>query len=103
MTATLTKEQIKQLKPLEKHLYTAYKSGFTTGLYQKDVILAFSIYNEAYKANETNYGCSSCQINVFKRLGSLYFSIKETVKEDKPSNKTKKTGKNGTKKSKTKD
>lgn len=80
----LTKEQREQLKPYERHLFTALKARFVVALAQRITVgVLWPIYIEVYKNNPGSYTCNQCVIDVCAKLGRLYFT-EGTPEPEKP-------------------
>lgn len=93
----LTKEQIKELEPYERHFTTAVRSQFV----RYPGMAALTKMHEIYKgivpnAPRLNAGCATCAYNLVRDLGNIYFADKEemekpvVVEESKPKAKPKK-------------
>ena len=72
----LTQEQRERLKPYETFLHTAYYGNYTTGIFRKDVLAIFEVYNEARKMHltEANASCNGCVLEACRWLGMHYFT-----------------------------
>lgn len=71
----ISKEQFDELKKIEKHLHTAYYDNFLSGVKSDDLTIAGVLWQQIYgKYEALNFRCSSCAMNVFYKLGRLYFN-----------------------------
>ena len=71
----ISKEQFDELKKIEKHLHTAYYYNFLSGVKSDDLTIAGVLWQQIYgKYEALNFRCSSCTMNVFYKLGRLYFN-----------------------------
>lgn len=75
----LTEELFKQLEPLESSLLSAYKSQFIRNIDANEFELVKSIYVSLTNSSDIfKLHCSSCIINLYARMGKLYFDYKES-------------------------
>lgn len=71
----INREQFDELKKIEKHLHTAYYDNFLSGVKSDDLTIAGVLWQQIYgKYEALNFRCSSCTMNVFYKLGRLYFN-----------------------------
>lgn len=79
----ITREQFDELKKIEKHLHTAYYDNFLSGVKSDDLTTAGILWQQIYgKYEALNFRCSSCTMNVFYKLGRLYFNSIEKFNVD---------------------
>jgi len=70
----ISKEQFDELKKIEKHLRNAYYDKYVSGINNVDLSIAGIIWQQVYgKYERLNFACNSCVMNVFTKLGKLYF------------------------------
>ena len=89
---TFTTEQLKALKPYEKHFETAIRSRYARYPGVNGVRIIHGIYAQAVKGvRSINTSCSSCIFRLLTEVGTLYFQDKEEL--EKQIEKPKKTRK----------
>lgn len=94
----MNKETYERLKPYYIHLRRGYKGNYVFGLLQKDFDVLFEIYKELGGNAQLRYTCNSCNLQLLKFLGKLYFEYEENLvvsdetKEKKTRGRRKKEG-----------
>ena len=73
----INKETYERLKPYYIHLRRGYKGNYVFGLLQKDFDVLFEIYKELGGNAQLRYTCNSCNLQLLKFLGKLYFEYEE--------------------------
>lgn len=75
----MNKETYERLKPYYVHLRRGYKGNYVFGLLQKDFDVLFEIYKELGGNAQLRYTCNSCNLQLLKFLGKLYFEYEENL------------------------
>ena len=75
----MNKEIYERLKPYYIHLRRGYKGNYVFGLLQKDFDVLFEIYKELGGNAQLRYTCNSCNLQLLKFLGKLYFEYEENM------------------------
>ena len=75
----MNKETYERLKPYYIHLRRGYKGNYVFGLLQKDFDVLFEIYKELGGNAQLKYTCNSCNLQLLKFLGKLYFEYEENL------------------------
>ena len=75
----INKETYERLKPYYIHLRRGYKGNYVFGLLQKDFDVLFEIYKELGGNAQLRYTCNSCNLQLLKFLGKLYFEYEESL------------------------
>ena len=75
----INKEIYERLKPYYIHLRRGYKGNYVFGLLQKDFDVLFEIYKELGGNAQLRYTCNSCNLQLLKFLGKLYFEYEENL------------------------
>ena len=75
----INKETYERLKPYYIHLRRGYKGNYVFGLLQKDFDVLFEIYKELGGNAQLRYTCNSCNLQLLKFLGKLYFEYEENL------------------------
>ena len=75
----INKETYEKLKPYYIHLRRGYKGNYVFGLLQKDFDVLFEIYKELGGNAQLRYTCNSCNLQLLKFLGKLYFEYEENL------------------------
>ena len=75
----MNKETYERLKPYYIHLRRGYKGGYVYALYQKDFDELYKIYKELGGNAQLRYTCNSCNLQLLKFLGKLYFEYEENL------------------------
>lgn len=75
----MNKETYEKLKPYYIHLRRGYKGNYVFGLLQKDFDVLFEIYKELGGNAQLRYTCNSCNLQLLKFLGKLYFEYEENL------------------------
>ena len=94
----INKETYERLKPYYIHLRRGYKGNYVFGLLQKDFDVLFEIYKQLGGNAQLKYTCNSCNLQLLKFLGKLYFEYEENLvvsdetKEKKTRGRKKKEG-----------
>ena len=94
----INKETYERLKPYYIHLRRGYKGNYVFGLLQKDFDVLYEIYKELGGNAQLRYTCNSCNLQLLKFLGKLYFEYEENLvvsdetKEKKTRGRKKKEG-----------
>ena len=94
----MNKETYERLKPYYIHLRRGYKGNYVFGLLQKDFDELYKIYKELGGNAQLRYTCNSCNLQLLKFLGKLYFEYEENLvvsdntKEKKKRGRKKKEG-----------
>ena len=94
----INKETYERLKPYYIHLRRGYKGNYVFGLLQKDFDVLFEIYKQLGGNAQLRYTCNSCNLQLLKFLGKLYFEYEENLvvsdetKEKKTRGRKKKEG-----------
>ena len=77
----INKSTYNKLKKYEVHLRRGYKGGYVFGLYQNDFDELYEIYKQLGFKNSLKYTCNSCNLQLLKTLGKLYYEYDEKSKE----------------------
>lgn len=94
----MNKETYERLKPYYIHLRRGFKGNYVFGLLQKDFDELYKIYKELGGNAQLRYTCNSCNLQLLKFLGKLYFEYEENLvvsdetKEKKKRGRKKKEG-----------
>ena len=89
----MNKETYERLKLYYIHLRRGYKGNYVFGLLQKDFDELYKIYKELGGNAQLRYTCNSCNLQLLKFLGKLYFEYEENlVVSDETKEKKKKRG-----------
>ena len=75
----MNKEIYERLKPYYIHLRRGYKGNYVFGLLQKDFDVLFEIYKQLGGNAQLRYTCNSCNLQLLKFLGKLYFEYEENL------------------------
>ena len=75
----INKETYEKLKPYYIHLRRGYKGNYVFGLLQKDFDVLFEIYKQLGGNAQLRYTCNSCNLQLLKFLGKLYFEYEENL------------------------
>lgn len=75
----MNKSTYERLKPYYIHLRRGYKGNYVFGLLQKDFDVLFEIYKELGGNAQLRYTCNSCNLQLLKFLGKLYFEYEENL------------------------
>lgn len=75
----MNKETYERLKPYYIHLRRGYKGNYVFGLLQKDFDILYEIYKELGGNAQLRYTCNSCNLQLLKFLGKLYFEYEENL------------------------
>ena len=75
----MNKETYEKLKPYYIHLRRGYKGNYVFGLLQKDFDVLFEIYKQLGGNAQLRYTCNSCNLQLLKFLGKLYFEYEENL------------------------
>ena len=75
----MNKEIYERLKPYYIHLRRGYKGNYVFGLLQKDFDVLFEIYKQLGGNAQLKYTCNSCNLQLLKFLGKLYFEYEENM------------------------
>ena len=75
----MNKETYERLKPYYIHLRRGYKGNYVFGLLQTDFDVLFEIYKELGGNAQLKYTCHSCNLQLLKFLGKLYFEYEENL------------------------
>ena len=75
----MNKKTYERLKPYYIHLRRGYKGNYVFGLLQKDFDVLFEIYKELGGNAQLRYTCNSCNLQLLKFLGKLYFEYEENL------------------------
>ena len=75
----INKETYERLKPYYIHLRRGYKGNYVFGLLQKDFDVLFEIYKQLGGNAQLRYTCNSCNLQLLKFLGKLYFEYEENM------------------------
>lgn len=75
----MNKETYERLKPYYIHLRRGYKGNYVFGLLQKDFDELYKIYKELGGNAQLRYTCNSCNLQLLKFLGKLYFEYEENL------------------------
>ena len=75
----INKETYERLKPYYIHLRRGYKGNYVFGLLQKDFDVLFEIYKQLGGNAQLRYTCNSCNLQLLKLLGKLYFEYEENL------------------------
>ena len=75
----INKESYERLKPYYIHLRRGYKGNYVFGLLQKDFDELYKIYKELGGNAQLRYTCNSCNLQLLKFLGKLYFEYEENM------------------------
>ena len=75
----MNKETYEKLKPYYIHLRRGFKGNYVFGLLQKDFDVLYEIYKELGGNAQLRYTCNSCNLQLLKFLGKLYFEYEENL------------------------
>ena len=75
----MNKEIYERLKPYYIHLRRGYKGNYVFGLLHKDFDELYKIYKELGGNAQLRYTCNSCNLQLLKFLGKLYFEYEENL------------------------
>lgn len=75
----MNKSIYNKLKKYEVHLRRGYKGNYVFGLLQKDFDILYEIYKELGGNAQLRYTCNSCNLQLLKFLGKLYFEYEENL------------------------
>ena len=75
----INKETYEKLKKYYIHLRRGYKGNYVFGLLQKDFDVLFEIYKQLGGNAQLRYTCNSCNLQLLKFLGKLYFEYEENL------------------------
>ena len=75
----MNKETYEKLKKYQAHLRRGYKGNYVFGLLQKDFDELYKIYKELGGNAQLRYTCNSCNLQLLKFLGKLYFEYEESL------------------------
>ena len=75
----MNKETYEKLKKYYIHLRRGYKGNYVFGLLQKDFDELYKIYKELGGNAQLRYTCNSCNLQLLKFLGKLYFEYEENM------------------------
>lgn len=75
----MNKETYEKLKKYYIHLRRGYKGNYVFGLLQKDFDELYKIYKELGGNAQLRYTCNSCNLQLLKFLGKLYFEYEENL------------------------
>ena len=75
----INKETYERLKPYYIHLRRGYKGNYVFGLLQKDFDVLYEIYKNLGGNAQLRYTCNSCNLQLLKFLGKLYFEYEENL------------------------
>ena len=75
----MNKSTYNKLKKYESHLRRAYKGNYVFGLLQTDFDVLFEIYKQLGGNAQLRYTCNSCNLQLLKFLGKLYFEYEENL------------------------
>ena len=75
----INKETYERLKPYYIHLRRGYKGNYVFGLFQKDFDVLSEIYKNLGGNAQLRYTCNSCNLQLLKFLGKLYFEYEENL------------------------
>ena len=75
----INKETYERLKPYYIHLRRGYKGNYVFGLLQKDFDVLYEIYKQLGGNAQLRYTCNSCNLQLLKFLGKLYFEYEENM------------------------
>lgn len=78
----IDKEKYERLKPYFIHLRRGYKGGYVYGLLQKDFDILYEIYQQLGGNARLKYTCNSCNLQLLKFLGKLYFEYDEWLMQN---------------------
>lgn len=80
----LTKTEYNYLSKYKKQITQAYYHNYVTSVPPRSELEKMNEIASKYgmKDNSMNYGCSTCQLNLLKRVGKLYFEYEN--KNSKP-------------------
>ena len=78
----MNKETYERLKPYYIHLRRGYKGNYVFGLLQKDFDVLYEIYKELGGNAQLKYTCNSCNLQLLKFLGKLYFEYEENLMKE---------------------
>ena len=90
----MNKEIYEKLKKYQVHLRRGYKGNYIYGLLQKDFDEMYVLYRELGGNAQLKYTCNSCNLQLLKFLGKLYFEYEENlvVSDDETKEKKKTRG-----------
>ena len=75
----MNKSTYEKLKKYQVHLRRGYKGNYVFGLLQKDFDELYKIYKELGGNAQLRYTCNSCNLQLLKFLGKLYFEYEENL------------------------
>ena len=75
----MNKETYEKLKKYQVHLRRGYKGNYVFGLLQKDFDVLYEIYKNLGGNAQLRYTCNSCNLQLLKFLGKLYFEYEENL------------------------
>ena len=75
----INNETYVRLKPYYIHLRRGYKGNYVFGLLQKDFDVLYEIYKNLGGNAQLRYTCNSCNLQLLKFLGKLYFEYEENL------------------------
>ena len=75
----MNKETYERLKPYYIHLRRGYKGNYVFGLLQTDFDELYKIYKQLGGNAQLRYTCNSCNLQLLKFLGKLYFEYEENL------------------------
>ena len=75
----INKETYERLKPYYIHLRRGYKGNYVFGLLQKDFDVLFEIYKQLGGNAQLKYTCNSCNLQLLKFVGKVYFEYEENL------------------------
>lgn len=75
----MNKSIYNKLKKYEVHLRRAYKGDYVYGLLQTDFDVLYEIYKNLGGNAQLRYTCNSCNLQLLKFLGKLYFEYEENL------------------------
>ena len=78
----INKETYERLKPYYIHLRRGYKGNYVFGLLQTDFDVLYEIYKELGGRENLRYTCNSCNLQLLKFLGKLYFEYEENLMKE---------------------
>ena len=77
----INKKTYEKLKKYEVHLRRGYKGGYVFGFLQSEFDELYNIYKNLGFKNPLKYTCNSCNLQLLKTLGKLYYEYDEKMKE----------------------
>ena len=78
----MNKSIYNKLKKYEVHLRRGYKGNYVFGLLQKDFDVLYEIYKQLGGNAQLRYTCNSCNLQLLKFLGKLYFEYEENLTKE---------------------